>query len=140
MNLGMNLHQGLRLEQKLAPQMIQAVNILQMNTLELEVAIKEEIETNPLLEVIEHDSDSNHEESGEGAEVSSKLAENEYDAVEQSIWEQIRRPGSKGNDAVRYRIRTKTGNIKNILDKGRLVDTDVYGQIFYVLLIDESNW
>ena len=23
---------------------------------------------------------------------------------------------------------------------GRLVDTDVYGQIFYVLLIDESNW
>ena len=41
---------------------------------------------------------------------------------------------------VRYRILTKTGNIKNILDKGRLVDTDVYGQIFYVLLIDESNW
>lgn len=64
----------------------------------------------------------------------------EYEAVEQSIWEQIKRPGSEGNDAVRYRIRTKTGNIKNILDKGRLVDTDVYGQIFYVLLIDESNW
>lgn len=64
----------------------------------------------------------------------------EYDAVEQSIWEQVKKPGSESNDAVRYRIRTKTGNIKNILDKGRLVDTDVYGQIFYVLLIDESNW
>lgn len=64
----------------------------------------------------------------------------EYEAVEQSIREQIKRPGSEGNDAVRYRIHTKTGNIKNILDKGRLVDTDVYGQIFYVLLIDESNW
>lgn len=64
----------------------------------------------------------------------------EYDAVEQSIWEQVKKPGSEGSDAVRYRIRTKTGNIKNILDKGRLVDTDVYGQIFYVLLIDESNW
>ena len=85
MNLGMNLHQGLRLEQKLAPQMIQAVNILQMNTLELEVAIKEEIETNPLLEVIEHDSDSSHEDATEGAEVSSKLAENEYDSVEQGL-------------------------------------------------------
>ena len=64
----------------------------------------------------------------------------EYEAVEQSIWEQVKRPGSEGNDAVRYHILTKTGNIKNILDKGRLVDTDVYGQIFYVLLIDESNW
>ena len=64
----------------------------------------------------------------------------EYDAVEQSIWEQVKRPGSEGNDAVRYRILTKTGKVKNILDKGRLVDTDVYGKIFYVLLIDESNW
>lgn len=64
----------------------------------------------------------------------------EYEAVEQSIWEQVKKPGSEGSDAVRYRIRTKTGKVKNILDKGRLVDTDVYGQIFYVLLIDESNW
>ena len=64
----------------------------------------------------------------------------EYEAVEQSIWEQVKKPGSEGNDAVRYRILTKTGKVKNILDKGRLVDIDVYGQIFYVLLIDESNW
>jgi len=87
MNLGMNMHQGMRLEQKLAPQMIQAVNILQMNTLELELAIKEEIETNPLLEVVEHDSDARSEEASlaEDKIDTSKLEQNEYDSVEQGM-------------------------------------------------------
>lgn len=43
-------------------------------------------------------------------------------------------------EAVRYRIITKSGQVKCILDKGRLVETDVYGKVFYVLMIDESNW
>lgn len=64
----------------------------------------------------------------------------EYEAVEQSIWEQVQQPNSDGNDAVRYRIITKSGQVKCILDKGRLVETDVYGKVFYVLMIDESNW
>lgn len=64
----------------------------------------------------------------------------DYTTIERSIWEQIQQPDSGGNDAVRYRIVTKTGRVKTVLDKGRLVDTDVYGKIFYVLLIDESNW
>lgn len=64
----------------------------------------------------------------------------EYEAVEQSIWEQVRQPDSNGNDAVRYCITTKNGKVKHILDKGRLVETDIYGKVFYVLLIDEGNW
>lgn len=64
----------------------------------------------------------------------------EYEAVERSIWEQVQQPNSDGNDAVRYRIITKSGQVKCILDKGRLVETDVYGKVFYVLMIDESNW
>ena len=50
-------------------------------------------------------------------------------------------PKIKTHSGAKKRVSvTKTGKVKNILDKGRLVDTDVYGQIFYVLLIDESNW
>lgn len=64
----------------------------------------------------------------------------EYEAVEQSIWEQVRQPDSNGNDAVRYCITTKNGKVKHILDKGRLVETDIYGKVFYVVLIDEGNW
>jgi RNA polymerase sigma-54 factor len=105
MNLGMNLHQGMRLEQKLAPQMIQAVNILQMNTLELELAIKEEIETNPLLEV----ADIDHERPSEATtpediaqldnNTNAKLAENEYDAVEQGMMDN---PGKEDIDWEKY--------------------------------------
>ncbi|HPW93778.1 MAG TPA: RNA polymerase factor sigma-54 [Fibrobacteraceae bacterium] len=51
MNLGMQLNQGVRLEQTLSPQMLQSITILQMNTLDLETAIKQETEQNPLLEL-----------------------------------------------------------------------------------------
>ncbi|NLO24007.1 MAG: RNA polymerase factor sigma-54 [Fibrobacter sp.] len=56
MNLGIQINQGTRLEQSLSPQMIQSVNILQMNTLDLELAVKEELEQNPLLELAEDNS------------------------------------------------------------------------------------
>ena len=54
--------------------------------------------------------------------------------------QQVQQPNSDGNDTVRYRIITKSGQVKCILDKGCLVETDVYGKVFYVLMIDESNW
>ncbi|SHJ06267.1 RNA polymerase factor sigma-54 [Fibrobacter sp. UWP2] len=53
MDLGMQLGQSQRLEQTLSPQLLQSVTILQKTALELETAIKEEIETNPLLEIDE---------------------------------------------------------------------------------------
>ena len=50
MDVGMHLGQSQRLEQNISPQMLQSITILQKNSLELETAIKEEVEANPLLE------------------------------------------------------------------------------------------
>ncbi len=50
MDLGIQLKQGVRLEQNLSPQMLQSVKMLQMNSIELETAISEELAENPLLE------------------------------------------------------------------------------------------
>lgn len=46
----MKLIQEIRLEQKLSPQLIQSLKLLQLSTLELEHYMKQEIDTNPLLE------------------------------------------------------------------------------------------
>lgn len=51
MDLGMNLGTSQRLEQTLSPQLLQSINILQKTSLEIETAIKEEVESNPLLEL-----------------------------------------------------------------------------------------
>ena len=50
MDVGMHLGQSQRLEQNISPQMLQSITILQKNSLELETAIKEEVESNPMLE------------------------------------------------------------------------------------------
>ena len=47
----MQLGTSQRLEQTLSPQLRQFVTILQKNSLELDTAIKEELESNPLLEL-----------------------------------------------------------------------------------------
>jgi len=51
MKLGLGL--GLKLSQKLAPQLIQSLKMLQMPVLKLEQTIRHELATNPLLEEIE---------------------------------------------------------------------------------------
>src|SRR5688572_18620262 len=53
MNFGLDLNLHVGLEQKLSPQMIQSLKLLQMNSLELEMVVKQELETNPMLEVVE---------------------------------------------------------------------------------------
>ena len=51
MDFGLQLGTSQRLEQTLSPQLRQFVTILQKNSLELDTAIKEELESNPLLEL-----------------------------------------------------------------------------------------
>jgi len=51
----MRLIQETRLEQRLSPQLIQSLKLLQLPTLELEALIKQELETNPLLEETQRD-------------------------------------------------------------------------------------
>ncbi len=60
MSLGLDLSMHVGLEQKLSPQMIQSLKLLQMNSLELEIVVKQELESNPMLEILE-DGDSSSE-------------------------------------------------------------------------------
>ncbi len=50
MQMGLGLNVSQRLEQKLSPQMIQSLKLLQVTALQLETMIAEELEVNPLLE------------------------------------------------------------------------------------------
>ena len=81
----MHQNTSMRLEQKLAPQMIQSINLLQANTLELELMIQQEILINPLLEIADDREDAEDypeetrdedraEDSGEGGEDAEVVA------------------------------------------------------------------
>ena len=59
------LTQTTSLQQKMAPQLIQSLRLLQMPTLELEQVIQQELEINPLLEVSEEQSEEEEEEDWE---------------------------------------------------------------------------
>lgn len=61
MDIGLSVGMKTGLEQTLSPTMILGVTILQKNSMELETAIREELETNPLLEVDESVSDEDRE-------------------------------------------------------------------------------
>ena len=74
MDVGMQLGQSQRLEQTVSPQMLQSIAILQKNSLELETAIKQEVESNPLLELDDDIPD----------EVPADAAENEPDYAQDS--------------------------------------------------------
>ncbi|MCR5741134.1 MAG: EAL domain-containing protein [Gammaproteobacteria bacterium] len=63
----------------------------------------------------------------------------DLDHTEASIWKQINESkGDQDNDFVDYRIITKKGNVKRIIDNGRLVESKFYGKVFYVILIEEE--
>jgi RNA polymerase sigma-54 factor len=52
----------LKLSQKLSPQQIQLMKLIQLPAVELEQRIKEELEDNPALEEVDYDDDSNDDE------------------------------------------------------------------------------
>ncbi len=74
----LNLSQKQSLQQKLSPQQIQYIKLLQLPTLALEQRIKAEIEVNPLLEEGEMDDDEQVAETNEGDERTA--ADNAADA------------------------------------------------------------
>ncbi len=71
MPMQMNIAQGMRLDQKLSAQAILTSQILQMSSLELEAAIQQELETNPLLEI---------DESSENDEIEAESEQDNSDA------------------------------------------------------------
>ncbi len=62
MNLGLNFGLNIGMDQRLSPQMIQSLKLLQMTSLELETVIKQELETNPMLETTEDEEMIREEE------------------------------------------------------------------------------
>lgn len=71
----LNLNQSARLDQRLiqSPQMIQAMQILQLSGLELEGRIEQELVENPLLELVDPTAPSESEDSqGPGTELSAE--------------------------------------------------------------------
>ena len=62
------------------------------------------------------------------------IRENEQQQIEASIWKQI----DAGNkDAyIHFHLRKADGSYLSILDHGRIVDSQQYGRVFYVLFMD----
>ena len=56
--------------------------------------------------------------------------------VEENIWQQIESGMNGYNDYVKYRLAVKDGTYKTVLDYGRIVESEHYGSVFYVLVVD----
>src|SRR5210317_1690634 len=79
--IGLGMNVGMKLEQKLSPQMIQSLKLLQVTALQLEAMVTQELEMNPLLEKndeIQEDvkaEDSEKEKDGAQAESEDEFKE-----------------------------------------------------------------
>lgn len=62
------------------------------------------------------------------------IREDQQKAVETSIWNQIE-SGSE-NDYIHYQLRKKDGTYIPVLDQGRIVESERFGRVFYVLFMD----
>lgn len=62
------------------------------------------------------------------------IREDQQKAVETSIWNQIE-SGSK-NDSIHYQLRRQDGTYIPVLDQGRIVESERFGRVFYVLFMD----
>ena len=62
------------------------------------------------------------------------IREDEQQQIEASIWKQID-AGNK-NDYIHFHLRKADGSYLSVLDHGRIVDSQQYGRVFYVLFMD----
>ena len=62
------------------------------------------------------------------------ICEDQQKAVEASIWHQIE-SGSK-DDYIHYQLRREDGTYIPVLDQGRIVESERFGRVFYVLFMD----
>ncbi len=81
MPMQMNISQGMQIDQKQSAQTILTAQILQMNSLELETAIQQELEANPLLE-IDEGSDNEQDNDNDNAEF-----EYQYEAADKGLFD-----------------------------------------------------
>ena len=62
------------------------------------------------------------------------IREDQQKAVEASIWNQIE-SGNK-DDYIHYQLRRQDGTYIPVLDQGRIVESERFGRVFYVLFMD----
>ena len=62
------------------------------------------------------------------------IREDQQKAVEASIWNQIESGGK--NDYIHYQLRRQDGTYIPVLDQGRIVESERFGRVFYVLFMD----
>src|SRR5215204_1937014 len=104
MALGQSLQQ--KLLQKLSPQQIQLMKLLQVPTANLEERLKEELEENPALELSEDDHDDQFDEQKEEFEATDEEeferdgSEDEYDNIDISEY-----VGDEDGEIADYKMR-----------------------------------
>ena len=64
----------------------------------------------------------------------SLIREDEQKQIESSIWEQI--DSGNENDYIHFHLRKADGSYLSVLDHGRIVESQQYGRMFYVLFMD----
>ena len=62
------------------------------------------------------------------------IREDEQKQIESSIWEQI--DSGNENDYIHFHLRKADGSYLSVLDHGRIVESQQYGRVFYVLFMD----
>ena len=62
------------------------------------------------------------------------IREDEQQQIESSIWEQI--DSGNENDYIHFHLRKADGTYFSVLDHGRIVGSQQYGKVFYVLFMD----
>jgi len=85
----LRIAQNLSLQQKMAPQLIQSLQLLQMSTLELELEIKQQLELNPLLEESLEQFEDQEEEQPEKEEEGIKEEEDLPQDMDEVDWDKI---------------------------------------------------
>jgi RNA polymerase sigma-54 factor len=87
----LRLSQNLSMQQRMAPQLIQSLQLLQMSTLELELEIKQQMEINPLLEdTLDADEDGEEQQTEEEAPTDSLEEEAEVpESMDEVDWDKL---------------------------------------------------
>ena len=62
------------------------------------------------------------------------IRKDEQQQIEASIWEQI--DSGNENDYIHFHLRKADGSYLSVLDHGRIVESQQYGRVFYVLFMD----
>lgn len=80
---------GLRLQQSMAPQLIQSLRLLQMSTLDLTLEVKQQLELNPLLEEVVELREEGEEEELREQEEGLKAEEDLPEDMEEVDWDAL---------------------------------------------------